>query len=160
MRPIKSWLDEYGESHKSKANKTIHWICIPSIIYSLLGLFWLVSFAGLLDIQSPVLSPWANLASLVFILALVYYLRLSFPLTMGMLLIVGSMLLIINYISELGRSVLALSSVIIFVLAWIGQFIGHNIEGKKPSFFKDLQFLLIGPAWLLSFIYEKMGIKY
>ena len=51
-------------------------------------------------------------------------------------------------------------SLYIFVIAWIGQFIGHKIEGKKPSFFQDLQFLLIGPAWLLSFFYNKIGIKY
>ena len=50
-------------------------------------------------------------------------------------------------------------SLAIFIVAWIGQFIGHKIEGKKPSFFEDLQFLLIGPAWLLSFIYNKLGIK-
>jgi uncharacterized membrane protein YGL010W len=48
----------------------------------------------------------------------------------------------------------------LFIVAWIFQFIGHKIEGKKPSFFKDLQFLLIGPAWLLSFIYQKVGIRY
>lgn len=36
----------------------------------------------------------------------------------------------------------------IFILAWIGQFIGHKIEGKRPSFFKDIQFLLIGPLWV------------
>ena len=51
-------------------------------------------------------------------------------------------------------------SLVLFVVAWIGQFIGHKLEGAKPSFFKDLQFLLIGPAWLLSFIYKKMGIAY
>ena len=45
-------------------------------------------------------------------------------------------------------------------LAWIGQFIGHKIEGEKPSFFDDLKFLLIGPAWLMSFILSKMGVKY
>jgi uncharacterized membrane protein YGL010W len=53
-----------------------------------------------------------------------------------------------------------LVSIAIFVLAWIGQFIGHNIEGKKPSFFKDLQFLLIGPAWLLHFALKSMGLPY
>ena len=47
-----------------------------------------------------------------------------------------------------------------FIIAWVGQFIGHKIEGQKPSFFEDLQFLLIGPAWLISFIYKKIGIKY
>jgi uncharacterized membrane protein YGL010W len=48
----------------------------------------------------------------------------------------------------------------LFVVAWIGQFIGHKIEGKKPSFFKDVQFLLIGPAWLLSKVYRKAGQRF
>ena len=52
------------------------------------------------------------------------------------------------------------TSLIIFIVSWIGQFIGHKIEGKKPSFFQDIQFLLIGPLWLLSFVYNKIGIKY
>ena len=45
-------------------------------------------------------------------------------------------------------------------LAWIVQFYGHKIEGKKPSFLKDIQFLMIGPAWLMHFIYKKIGIAY
>ena len=49
-------------------------------------------------------------------------------------------------------------SMLIFIFACIGQFIGHKIEGQKPSFFEDIQFLLIGPAWLLSFIYKKLGV--
>jgi uncharacterized membrane protein YGL010W len=56
--------------------------------------------------------------------------------------------------------VLALWAVGIFVVAWIGQFVGHKIEGKKPSFLEDLQFLLIGPAWLMHFIFKKMGIRF
>ena len=39
------------------------------------------------------------------------------------------------------------------------QFIGHAVEGKRPSFFKDLQFLLIGPIWLLSNLYRRVGIR-
>ena len=50
--------------------------------------------------------------------------------------------------------------VVIFVLAWIVQFYGHKIEGAKPSFLEDLQFLMIGPAWLMSFIYKKLGVAY
>ena len=52
------------------------------------------------------------------------------------------------------------SSLAIFVIAWVGQFIGHKIEGKKPSFFEDLQFLMIGPLWLLGHLYRKFGIRY
>lgn len=48
----------------------------------------------------------------------------------------------------------------LFIITWILQFVGHKIEGKKPSFLKDLQFLLIGPIWLLSFILKKLGIRY
>ena len=53
-----------------------------------------------------------------------------------------------------------LIGIAVFVGAWIGQFIGHKIEGKKPSFFKDVQFLLIGPAWLMAFIYRRAGWEY
>ena len=42
------------------------------------------------------------------------------------------------------------------MIAWIGQFIGHKIEGAKPSFFEDLQFLLIGPAWVALSVSGKM----
>jgi uncharacterized membrane protein YGL010W len=44
----------------------------------------------------------------------------------------------------------------VFAIAWLGQFIGHKVEGAKPSFFKDLQFLLIGPLWLLSYVYQRL----
>ena len=49
---------------------------------------------------------------------------------------------------------------VLFVAAWVFQFAGHEVEGRKPSFFKDLQFLLIGPAWLMHFIYRRLGIPY
>jgi uncharacterized membrane protein YGL010W len=59
-----------------------------------------------------------------------------------------------------GGPALWLVCLVIFVIAWIGQFIGHNIEGKKPSFLTDLKFLLIGPIWLLHFIFKKFSIRY
>ena len=60
----------------------------------------------------------------------------------------------------IGQNNLLIVSLTMFFIAWILQFIGHKIEGKKPSFIKDIQFLLIGPAWLLGFIYKKIGIKF
>ena len=90
--------------------------------------------------------------------AVIFYLRLSISITVGMLLIAIGMITSINWIELFDPTIWRLS-LSIFVVAWIGQFIGHKIEGKKPSFFEDLQFLLIGPAWLLSFIYKKIGIR-
>jgi uncharacterized membrane protein YGL010W len=85
---------------------------------------------------------------------------LSVPLTIGMLLVIVGIVLGNSYLAKIGSPPLWLISIVIFAVAWIGQFIGHNIEGKKPSFLKDLVFLLIGPLWLLSFIYKKMNISY
>lgn len=160
MKPIQQWIDEYGESHQNPTNKLIHWICVPLIMLSLLALMGKIPFfmngITLFTINSePILFNW----TIIFLsFCIIFYLRLSLTLSLGMLLIAISMLFIISYIKYYDPEVWRLS-LAIFIVAWIGQFIGHKIEGKKPSFFEDLKFLLIGPAWLLSFIYNKIGIK-
>jgi uncharacterized membrane protein YGL010W len=103
---------------------------------------------------------YANWAAVVLALALIYYITLSFPLTIGMFLFALACLFFINQLVLLNIAPLWLVSLGIFVAAWIGQFYGHKVEGKKPSFFKDVQFLMIGPAWLMHFIYKKIGIPY
>lgn len=156
MRRIDSWLSEYGESHQNPTNKAFHWICIPLIMISLIGLLWSIPSPDIFPTE-PFPFTWG---AVFVILAIFYYVSLSIPLAIGMLF-VGSGLLAANYLIVKYISLdLWLVSIIIFVGAWIGQFIGHKIEGKKPSFFKDLQFLLIGPLWLLHFIYKKLGIPY
>ena len=84
---------------------------------------------------------------------------MSLSMSIGMV-VVGILLVYgVNYLQSFSNP-LWKTSMYIFIAAWIGQFIGHKIEGKKPSFFQDIQFLLIGPLWLLSFIYKKLGIRY
>jgi uncharacterized membrane protein YGL010W len=151
MRTAQEWLDAYGESHQNPINKTIHWVCIPWIMISLLGL--------LASIPSPFESPWLSWASGLIVFAVVYYAMLSIPLAVGMAVVGSVMLGIMIGIAHLPLPLWA-TSLTIFVVAWIGQFIGHKIEGKKPSFFEDLQFLLIGPMWLLAAIYRRMGLAY
>jgi len=160
MKPIQQWIDEYGESHQNPTNKLIHWVCVPLIMLSLLALLGKIPFfingLTLFTIGSePVLFDW----TIIFLsFCIIFYSRLSLTLSLGMLLITICMLFIISYIKYYDPEIWRLS-LAIFIVGWIGQFIGHKIEGKKPSFFEDLQFLLIGPAWLLSFIYNKIGIK-
>jgi uncharacterized membrane protein YGL010W len=160
MKSIEQWIEEYGESHQNSTNKAIHWICVPLIMLSLLALISIIPFPihdiVLFGINGEkVLLNW----TIIFLLfAVIFYLRLSIAIAMGMLLIAIGMIASINWIELFDPTIWKLS-LSIFVIAWIGQFVGHKIEGKKPSFFEDLQFLLIGPAWLLSFIYKKMGIR-
>lgn len=156
MRLIDKFLAQYGESHQNVTNKLIHWLCVPAIIFSLAGMLFSIPFPfG----EKSLLMNWT---SVVFILAIIYYLRLSIPLAIGFV-IVAALVLWGNFALYLvlGSSLyLFYASIGIFVVAWIGQFIGHEIEGKKPSFLTDVKFLLIGPAWLLHFIYKKLGISY
>ena len=156
MKTLDRWLDEYGESHKNPTNKAVHWVCVPAIFFSIVGLIWSIPFPFDLVILGQTLN-WAFIAlGLVFI----YYLTLSFSLSIG-LFIFGVLCLAGNkHLAALDIMPLWAISLIIFVAAWLGQFWGHKVEGKKPSFFKDLQFLMIGPAWLMHFIYKKLGIPY
>tara|TARA_Y100000739_G_C20253141_1_gene304275 strand:- start:25 stop:495 length:471 start_codon:yes stop_codon:yes gene_type:complete len=156
MKTIYDWLEAYGESHQNKTNKKIHWICVPLIMLSLLGMLSLVKFS------SPIGNFCINIAYILIFLAIIFYIRLSISITIGMVFISAINLYVIYQLELLffSKTNIFLFYLMIFVIAWIGQFIGHKIEGKKPSFFEDVKFLLIGPAWLLSFIYKKIGIKY
>jgi uncharacterized membrane protein YGL010W len=154
MKTINQWLTEYGESHQDETNKTIHWICVPTIFFTIVGLFYCIK----LPIQlTPPLQ--LNVAMLLILAVTLYYLSLSKTIWIGMLLFGLLCLGICYWIEAYTSAPLWLVCVILFVLAWIGQFYGHKVEGKKPSFLKDLQFLMIGPMWLMSFIYKKMGVK-
>ena len=150
-KSINTWLDEYAESHQNKINKSIHWICVPLITFTLLGLLSLISY----DFKTYNI----DLASILIAIAIIFYIRLSRNLAIGMLIFSTICIFILSKLKTIvpGSNLINLY-ILVFIISWIGQFIGHKIEGKKPSFIKDIQFLLIGPAWLLSFIYKKLNI--
>ena len=156
MTTLTALLDEYGESHQNKTNKAIHWICVPVIVWTVVALLWSIPFPFAVE-GSPVPVNWATITLL---LAQLYYFRLSFSLGIGLLAYNSAMIWIAAWVDANVAWPLWAVAVVLFVLAWIGQFIGHILEGKKPSFFKDIQFLLIGPAWLMSFVYRAVGLRY
>ena len=157
MRKIDRLFAEYSESHRNSTNKLIHWICVPFIFWSIIG------FVSLIPSQQFCMLYFGciSLVSLIaVILVSVYYFSLSWRIATVMIIIMLLMEHFVFAISHHFPQKAWLFFAAVFVLAWIGQFYGHKIEGKKPSFLKDLQFLLIGPAWLLHFILKKIGIKY
>ena len=155
IQSVQSWLDEYGESHQNLTNKAIHWIFVPLIALSLIGVLW--------DLPVPAafadISPVMNWGMLFMMASVVYYFIMSPKLAVGMVLLMIVFALVLGWLDRLATPLWQIC-IAVFVLAWIGQFIGHIAEGKRPSFFKDLQFLMIGPLWLLSFIYQRLGIRY
>ena len=156
MKQIDLLLSKYGESHMNTTNKLIHWVCVPAIMFSLLALLFAIPFF-------TEKTWYANWAMVLLIFAWIYYARLSMTMMFGFL-VIGSLMMFgivaLYQAVDYHSGKLALWALVIFVVAWIGQFIGHKIEGKKPSFLEDIQFLLIGPAWLMHFIFKKIGISY
>ena len=141
MRKVDELFLRYGESHRNRTNEAIHWICVPLITWSVLAALWAASPA----------AAWVGIG-----LSIAFYAWLSVRIAVGMLALFA---LMVYPLTLLGAHALIVA-VAVFVLAWIGQFIGHAIEGKKPSFFEDVKFLLVGPAWLLHLFYRRAGIRY
>ena len=136
-KSLQSWLADYAVSHQNPINKKIHWLCVPTIFASILGM-------GM---------SWQAAFTLVLIaLVMLFYLRLSTQLFIAMGMFVLFCLAAIAILPFGFKFWFG-----VFVVAWIGQFVGHKIEGKKPSFFEDLQFLLIGPAWVANSLSEKLA---
>jgi uncharacterized membrane protein YGL010W len=113
-RPIDFLLARYGESHRNPVNELIHIVCIPAIVFSLLGILWALHPA---------------VALLLAAAALAYYVTLSRTFALGMGVMAGAMLLVLAMLPD--GTVLP-TAIGVFVAAWLGQFIGHHIEGKKP----------------------------
>ncbi|HXW23934.1 MAG TPA: Mpo1-like protein [Xanthobacteraceae bacterium] len=155
-RRIDVLLAEYGESHQNPTNKAIHWVAVPVIAWSVIAILWVLPTPALFRA-----TPYLNWATIACALATIYYLTLSVPLAIGMAVFSAIAIAIIRLV-ETNITTINLEWIAgtLFVAAWVFQFAGHEVEGRKPSFFKDLQFLLIGPLWLLASAYRRFGLPY
>ena len=153
MKTLQEWFDEYAISHQNKTNQTIHYICVPAIYFAIVGMLMSIKPAFLqktIGLNNPLIENWGTI---LLALVLAFYLRLSFKAFISMFVFSVISILGNYYVSQ--YLPLFYISIAIFIIAWAGQFYGHYIEGKKPSFFKDLQFLLIGPPWVFKKLISK-----
>ena len=154
LRPIDRWFQNYSGDHRNETNQLIHVIAVPAILWSVVALLWCIPIFGTL-FKSGI---WAALAMFG---AWMFYNRLSRPIGYGMLVVFFTFGCLCRLLEQrFGLQVLLWLAIGVFVVAWIAQFIGHKIEGKKPSFFTDVVYLLIGPIWVLAKFYRRMGWKY
>ena len=149
MRTLDQWFDEYAVSHQNPTNKLLHYICVPAIYFSIIGLLMSVKI-NFLQLNLPILE---NLAFVILLFVLFFYFIISVGMAFKMAFF-SALCVVLNFM--IGQYLnLFVFSISIFIIAWIGQFYGHKIEGKKPSFLKDLQFLMIGPAWVIENLFGK-----
>jgi uncharacterized membrane protein YGL010W len=155
---LHAWLDEYSTSHQNPTNILIHKICVPIIALTVLGFLWAIPLPKF--IRQNVGQMFSHIIPMVFVgPTLAFYFRLSTKMAATMTIIMLFTFVLLAKMEQ-KRIPIFRVSLVIFILAWIGQFIGHEIEGKKPSFFKDLQFLFVGPLWTLASAFRALGIEY
>lgn len=146
MRNLESLLSEYGESHQNPTNIIIHKVFVPLIMFSVIGLLWSIPVPVFMNLKG------VNWATIVTLLVMTYYLALSVKYFVFMIPVLGLMYYGVSELASITNILWA--SLIIFFVSWIFQFVGHKIEGKKPSFLKDLLFLLIGPLWVVKSLFR------
>ena len=152
-RPLDRYFASYSDDHRNDTNQWIHVFAVPAILWTVIALLWCIP-------GGTIFKPgiWAALAMFA---AWRFYHRASRSLGFGMLavfLLLGALTYALH--QWLGTRGLLITAVSVFVLAWIAQFVGHKIEGQKPSFLTDLVYLLIGPAWVLAKLYRRLGWRY
>ena len=154
-RPIDRWFDSYSGDHRNATNQRIHVVAVPAILWSVIALLWCIPVPP---------GGWFKpgiFAALAMVAASAYYLRASRVLGWGMLAVFVAMSALTWLLqATYGTRTLLVLAIAVFVVAWIAQFIGHKIEGRKPSFLTDLTYLLIGPAWVLAKGLRKLGIAW
>lgn len=154
MIPLNTWFDNYSGDHRNQTNQLIHVWCVPAILWSVVALLWCIPVP-------PTMGRPGLWAGVAIAAASIFYWQLSIRLEVGMLVVFVAFALLSDQIRlRFGVTVLFWTATTVFVVAWIGQFIGHKIEGRKPSFLTDLSYLLIGPLWVLAKLYRKLGIPY
>lgn len=154
MRKIDALLDQYSSDHQNPSNQTIHLYCVPAIVWSVTAMLWTI------PVPAGLMQPGA-VAGLAMILACLYYWQLSRKLALGVFAAFLLSALFNRWVADtFGMQALLWLAVGVFAVAWVGQFIGHHIEGKRPSFLTDLVYLLIGPLWTLRKLYSRIGVGY
>lgn len=152
-RPVDVWLGNYADDHRNATNVIIHWICVPLILWCVIALLWTVPVPAWLGRPGFV-------AGVGMFVALNFYLRLSRTLGLAMF----ALFVVLGLTTEalyraLGPVDLRWLAGGVFVLAWIAQFAGHVLEGRRPSFLTDLMYLLIGPAWIVAKLLRRAGVQ-
>jgi uncharacterized membrane protein YGL010W len=151
MKSFDQWMSDYAESHQHPTNKAIHKICVPLITFTVLGFLWLIPTPEAFNSV-----PYLNYSTIFAAGVMVWYLVLNIKMAIAMMVELAIMFAAVVYLFEmLGNQNFLYAMIGIFVVSWIFQFIGHKVEGKKPSFLQDLVFLLIGPLWVL----RSFGVK-
>lgn len=146
------WLRKYADGEERIS--PLRWVCVPATVVGLVGLFWALPVPEAFRASSPALN-WGT----VFLsAALVYYFMISIPLAVGALPFVVAVVATVAWLDTLAAPFWPWSA-LLFGGAWAAQWLAVRRQTERPAF-RDLQFVMIGPLWLLAHVYRRLGIPY
>ena len=154
-RAIDRWFDSYSGDHRNATNQRIHVVAVPAILWSVIALLWCIPVPPGGWFKPGIFAAFAMLGAWLF------YYRASRVIGVAMLVVFVVLGLLTEALyRSLGARDLGFLAIGVFVVAWIAQFAGHKIEGRKPSFLTDLTYLLIGPAWVVAKGLRALGVRW
>ncbi len=152
MKTFSEWLALYEQDHQHPANKILHKIAVPLIMFSSLAFLW--------ALPAPQWMYGIKWSFFMMVLSSLFYIKFSLRIAALMYVIMLGQLFLARWLLENLGSFYWGFLAFIFVGAWILQFVGHALEGRKPSFFADPRYLFIGPVWVLLSLMPKKKSEY
>ena len=155
MSETEFWLTHYGETHRDISFAWIYWVAVLMLVIATVGMLWSLPVPYEFERISPIL----NWGSTFLMAAAIYYFIISMPLAIGLLPFVFGVAAIQAWLVESPFS-LARVSTGLFALSVVGLYAGQYASGGLRGVIRDIQLMMIAPAWMLSVLYRKFGIPY
>lgn len=153
MSETHRWLSDYGDTHRDISSPAIYWSAVLILVPGTVGMLWSLPIPqAFADI-----SPLLNWGSVFLMVSLVYYFIISLPLAIGMMPFLLAVAALVMVLSQSDVSVAGISLGMV-VLALTGIYFGHHAGGGAGAVLRDVQLMMIGPVWLLSTLYRRLGI--
>ncbi len=149
------WLQHYEDTHQDLTYPMVYWAAVPMVVLGTVGILWNLPIPD----QFFEISPLLNWGTAFLMATAVYYFIISVSLAIGMLPFLLGIAGVQNWLTNSDYSPLRVS-IGLLVAGIIGLWMGHRNQGSLRPVLRDLQLMMIGPAWLLSVLYRRIGIPF
>lgn len=153
MKTLVEQMSVYAAYHRDPTNKAIHFLFVPLIIWSAMGL--LVQLGGL---RLGALE--VTLAHAIAVVLLAYYMRLDFQLGVAMVFLFTFLLVTVLQVdAALGASSWMLFAAV-FVGSWVAQAVGHSaFEHRRPALADNLFQVFVAPIFVVAEWAFALGLR-
>ncbi len=153
MDESNEWLTRFEQIHNDINNTAVYWMAVFMVVVSTTGLLWHLPAPP----EFHEISPLLNWGSTFLMATAIYYFIISLSLAIGMLPFLMGLAAIQLWLADSGYPELRVCGGLL-IAGMFGLWFGRRGPGNVRAVLQDLQLLMIGPVWLLSVIYRRLGI--